>query len=292
MNTHTLALPGSPYADAARDLLDRVERADGIAALSEQFVLGISDARLGHRHAVVTEGERVIGLLAVDKEAELAVDPEHRRRGVATLLLGALPPASVWAHGNLPAAQALAARRGMEPTRRLLVLGIEGEALARASRVEAPRGYALSSLEELAGRWGRDRVLDAWLRANNEAFSWHPEQGGWDRARLERGMEAPWFDPHGVLFLTEGEELAGFHWTKWHEGAGGLGEVYVVGLAEAYRGRRLGGSLLRAGLEHLVGRGARRVVLYVEADNQAALKAYYRLGFQVAEEHVAYTQYS
>ncbi len=290
MNTHTLALPGTPYADAARDLVGRVERADGIAALSEQFVLGMSDARLGHRHVVVTEGERVLGLLALDKEAELAVDPEYRRRGVATLLLNTLPPAPVWAHGNLPAAQALAARRGMEPTRRLLVLGIEGGALAQVARAEAPRGYALSNLEELTGRWGRDRVLDAWLRANNEAFSWHPEQGGWDRARLERGMETPWFNPQGVLFLTKGEELAGFHWTKWHEGEGGLGEVYVVGLARAYRGRHLGGSLLRAGLEHLVGRGARRVVLYVEADNQAALKAYYRLGFHVAEEHVVYAQ--
>ncbi|MBC3186955.1 mycothiol synthase [Corynebacterium sp. zg-331] len=289
MNIRLVDLPGSPQATAARALLDRARRADGIDALSEQFVLGLSDSRLGHRHALAFEGEEVVGLLAQDSEAELVVDPAHRRRGIATRLLAALPPTPVWAHGDLPAARGFAQARTMNPTRRLLVLGIEADALTRAARTpEPPEGYELSTLTELSRQWGRDRVLEQWLRVNNEAFDWHPEQGGWDRERLERAMEAAWFDPEGVVLLTSGRELAGFHWTKWHEEDAGLGEVYVVGLAAAHRGRRLGDPLLRAGLAHLTRAGARRVILYVEADNRAALKAYDRLGFAVAEQHVVY----
>lgn len=291
MNIRLIDLPGTPQAAAAHALLDRARRADGIEPLSERFVLGLDDSRLRHRHAIATSGQEVVGLIALDKEAELVVDPAHRRRGIASQLLDALPAASVWAHGNLPAARGLARARGMRPARRLQVLGIEGEALRQAARVPGvPEGYELGNLVSLSRGWGRERVLGEWLKANNEAFDWHPEQGGWDLARLERAMEAPWFDPQGVVFLTNGAELAGFHWTKRHEEEEGLGEVYVVGLSAAYRGRHLGDTLLAAGLFHLVQGGARRVILYVEADNRAALKAYHRLGFELAEEHVVYTQ--
>lgn len=291
MDIRLLSLPGTPQARAAHALLDRARRADGIAPFSEQFVLGLDDPRLGHRHAVATQDGEVVGLLALGEEGELVVDPAHRRRGVATRLIDALPPAPLWAHGDLEGARGLVEARDMRATRRLQVLGIEGEALERAAQApKIPEGYALSDLEDLSARWGRDRVLERWLRANNEAFDWHPEQGGWDRERLERAMEVSWFDPRGVVFLTHGEELAGFHWTKWHGGEEALGEVYVVGLAAGYRGRHLGDPLLRAGLFRLAQRGARRVILYVESDNRAALKVYHRWGFEVVEEHVVYTQ--
>lgn len=95
-----------------------------------------------------------------------------------------------------------------------------------------------------------------------------------------------------MLFLwdTTGESvLAGFHWTKWHaEETPGFGEVYVVGLASDYRGKKLGGPLLQIGLRRMVEKGAQRVILYVEADNEPALKAYERLGFKVDEEHVVW----
>ena len=62
----------------------------------------------------------------------------------------------------------------------------------------------------------------------------------------------------------------------------------MVGLAADYRGKKLGGPLLQIGLRRMVEKGAQRVILYVEADNDPALKAYERLGFEVDEEHVVW----
>ncbi|QPK78877.1 mycothiol synthase [Corynebacterium lizhenjunii] len=320
---------------AVRQLLQRVESADSTAAFSEQYLLGLADARLAHRHflATVPGAPQVVGILAADGPVvELAVDPQWRRRGVATALLEAaraeLGPLQVWAHGNLLSAQALAQAHGMQQRRELLVMEVrsphlEAAAQSAAAQPEAaaqpaaaqpeaaalPEGVCLLSYPEAVARWGREYVESEWVRVNNEAFEWHPEQGGWDIGRLRRGMEAQWFDPALVLLLwdtaaeADKPRLAGFHWLKWHaqetggdgqddssggDTGGDFGEVYVVGLANDARGRGLGAPLLRAGLAALLAKGARRVILYVEADNAPAVRAYEKLGFGVAQRHTTF----
>jgi mycothiol synthase len=72
-----------------------------------------------------------------------------------------------------------------------------------------------------------------------------------------------------------------------------MGEVYIVGVDPAAQGRGLGAALTLRGLHHLAerldgpGRDA-QVMLYVEADNSAAVKTYRRLGFDVVNADVAY----
>jgi len=295
MKIETCDLSTSPARlDAVRAVLAAASRADGVDAFSEQFLLGLTDARAGHRHLLAVDGEEVLGLAACDgASCELVVAPASRRRGVGTALLAAVDGADVWAHGNLPAAQALAREQGREMTRRLLVMAVEGEALQAAARFEPRDDVEALNMVDSVRRHGRDAVEEAWLAANNEAFSWHPEQGGWDRARLSRAQETEWFAEEDVLFLWDAEEprLAGFHWTKWHTGESpAFGEVYVVGLASAFRGRGLGDPLLRLGLAHMVGKGAERVILYVEADNEPAVKVYEALGFHIAEEHAVWSE--
>ncbi|GAB2518235.1 Mycothiol acetyltransferase [Corynebacterium atrinae] len=293
MFIETLRLPDHPdLAARVRDLADRATEIDGVAPLSEQFLLGLIDARLGHLHHVAVDEEEVLGVAAFDGSAfEMVVDPARRRAGVGAALLTSAGEADVWAHGDLPAAQALAAAFDRVPTRRLLVMAVEGEALATVASYQGRDDVYPLNLEESIAKWGRDDVEAKWLAANNDAFSWHPEQGGWDRSRLSRAQEAEWFSPRDVLFLwTPDGQMAGFHWTKWHtEVSPAFGEVYVVGLSSEFRGRGLGDPLLRVGLEHLAGKGADRVVLYVEADNEAAVKAYDHLGFDVVEAHVVYS---
>ena len=130
------------------------------------------------------------------------------------------------------------------------------------------------------------------LRVNNAAFAWHPEQGGWTEADIAERRGEPWFDPGG-LFMAVDEHtgaLLGFHWTKVH--SADLGEVYVVGVDPAAQGRGLGATLTLVGLHHLAerltGSSKPAVMLYVEADNSAAVKAYRRLGFDVRTVDAAY----
>ncbi len=280
-------LPG----DRVRALLDAAEKADGIAAFSEAFVQGLDDARLRHTHFLAEDNGQVVACagLAEDGSAELVVHPQRRQEGIGAALAEAVreedSDAGLWAHGNLPAAQAMAASLGLRVDRELLVMGIDAEEIP-AGGPDLPEGFEALNYVEAGKRWGRDVVDKQWLEVNNDAFSWHPEQGGWDLERLRRAMEAEWFDPAGVQLLYHGDELAGFHWTKRHPD--GTGEVYVVGLASRYRGEGMGGPLMQMGLDHLVQAGSAQVILYVEADNEPAVKRYRQLGFAVRETHVVY----
>ena len=303
MNIETYQLPECPeLAGKLKKIADLARGVDGIAPLSEQFILGLDDARLEHTHLVLSDAAEPVGLAAVaGDDAEMFIHPDYRGRGWGNELLNAVraikPAANVWAHGNLPAAQAVAQKNHMEKVRQLLVMEVAGKDLAKHSTLgDAP--YTPANFTDSVERWGTDLVEQEWVRANNEAFSWHPEQGGWDIERLHRGMEAEWFDPADVLFYWDTKKdddgaapvLAGFHWTKWHkEETDEFGEVYVIGISKAYRGQGLGNPLLRYGLNRMVEKGADRVILYVEADNKPAVKLYERLGFSVIEDHSVYS---
>ncbi|WP_421119493.1 mycothiol synthase [Aquihabitans daechungensis] len=126
---------------------------------------------------------------------------------------------------------------------------------------------------------------DAWLRVNNAAFATHPDQGGQTREDLARTLAEPWVDLTGFLVSDDPDapgELAGFCWTRVHPADDVdpvLGEIYVIGVAPAHHGRRLGATLVLAGLDHLAWVGIGTGMLYVEGDNAPAQKLYARLGF-------------
>lgn len=303
------------------------EAVDGVAPLGEQplralradavagaDVGGGGDAPAGDvRHLLARAGDApdadVVGYAQIsgtgaDATAELVVHPDHRRRGTgADLVRAALerePAVAVWAHGALPGAVALAEGLGMTRTRELLKMrrrAADGPALPERPLVE---GIELGTLAEAASEGGdRWPGLDAraeFLRVNNAAFHWHPEQGGWTSAQLDERLAVDWVDT-GAIFLavdTTGSapRLAGFHWTKTvaEPGEPVEGEVYVVAVAPADQGRGLGGVLTSIGVEHLEGTvGAESVVLYVEGDNRPAIRTYDKLGFAIDLVDVTYT---
>jgi mycothiol synthase len=227
--------------------------------------------------------------------AEIVVRPDQRRRGLGSALLAAAAelagdaPLRVWAHGHLPAAHGFAHAHGYQRVRELWQMSRPlTDPLPDAP---LPAGFTLRAF-----RPGQDD--DAWLAINAAAFAHHAEQGAWEVADLQQRMAEPWFDPAGFLLLVDDAtgELAGFHWTKVHAdaadgaGAGRVGEVYVVGVAPGYQGRGLAKPLTLAGLQHLRGQGLARVILYVDGDNEAAIRTYSGLGFTRSALDVQYAR--
>jgi mycothiol synthase len=130
----------------------------------------------------------------------------------------------------------------------------------------------------------------AWISVNNASFNGHPDQGTYTQADLSDRMAQPWFDPDGFRLFFDGEQLAGFCWTKIHRRSPleDLGEIYVIGLAPSHHGQGLGVPMTAAGLSWLAGQGLDTAMLYVEANNAPAVATYGRLGFSVFATYKAW----
>lgn len=278
-----------------RELITVAGHHDGVAPVGEQVLREL--AASGTEHLVAGDGAAVLGYLNLTAGsqdaapmAELVVAPHARRRGIgAAMVRAALArtdgAARFWAHGTLPAAQSTAQALGLATVRELLQMR---RSLRGLPQPTIPPGV---SIRTYAGP-GDDAEL---LRVNNAAFSWHPEQGGWTAEDLAQRRAEAWFDPAGLFLAFDGPVLLGFHWTKIHSGKPGAeraGEVYVVGVDPAAQGRGLGRVLTEVGLAYLADRLAdvdpAIVLLYVEADNTAALRTYQQLGFVVHSVDTAY----
>jgi mycothiol synthase len=285
-------LPDDAVA-AVRALAGRAAEADGIDAVSEAFRLALTSPRASVTHLLAYAGRSgPVGYAARDAagSAELVVDPGSRRAGVGRALLRAVldgGATGVWAHGDLPAARALASSEGLVPTRELHVME---RAVRDGDEVDPalPEGFSVRAFEP-----GRDE--HAWLDVNRLAFASHPEQGSLTVEDLQDRMAQDWFDPSGFLLVEDttatqdggAHPLAAFHWTKREPGST-TGEVYVVGVHPAYQGRGLAGPLTGLGTAHLARQGVDRIELYVDGDNTRALATYRRAGFEDAVLHVVH----
>lgn len=180
----------------------------------------------------------------------------------------------LWAHGRNSVAAQAAAQAGWQPVRTLLQMR------RSLTDLELPEAQLPDGVSIRAFQPGTDD--QAWLAVNARAFASHPEQGRWSQADLAARIAAPWFDPAGFLLAVRDGQLLGYHWTKVHaETPEPMGEVYVLGVDPGAQGLKLGKALLGAGLGHLRDRGLDTVLLYVEADNDAARGLYEGIGFTV-----------
>ncbi|MFI6156267.1 mycothiol synthase [Kitasatospora sp. NPDC051170] len=293
--------------DGALRVLAEAQELDGRAAVSEQGRLRLRNSdqgRPGVIHLLESSGgETVLGYgqlevpetPSANPSAELVIDPAARGLGLGRPLVEAVleqahregrDAVDFWVHGGHPAARHLAQAYGAELVREL-----------RQMRRRGPQTEAVAVPEGIELRTFRPGEDDAeWLRLNALAFAHHPEQGAWTQQDLADRLAEPWFDPAGFFLATREGKVVGFHWTKVHPATAtepALGEVYVVGVDPAEQGSGLGRALTAAGLRHLTGsgegeRGLGTVLLYVDADNPAAVRVYERLGFTIHEVDLMY----
>jgi mycothiol synthase len=289
---------------AVSSLVAAATEADGLHPLSEHVMLHLPSTTPGHdRHLLVLvtppgdpHRERLAAYGHLDptdevegSSAEVVVHPDLRGHGVGRLAVEQLQELSpdgrlrLWAHGQQPAATALARSLGYVSARELWQM--RRSLRAELPPLELPEGYRLRTF-----RPGEDDA--AWLAVNAAAFADHPEQGAWTETDLQHRMAEDWFDPEGFLILDGPDgDLAGFHWTKIHSDEHEpIGEVYVVGVSPHHQGTGLGRQLTVAGLRHLRSRGLTQAMLYVDADNTAAVRTYTRLGFSRWDVDVQFTR--
>jgi mycothiol synthase len=295
---------------AVTELVTAASEADAHPALGEHAWLdlvqggregfaGLVAWEPGHPHPVgyaqLSLGSHGAGGDTSSWGLEVVVDPHHRTPGntvAIDLVKGAIDLISqeggghlhLWVSQPAPYHDRMAAAVGLAP----------GRALYQMRRALPAEEHA--SIKTRPFRPGVDD--QAWLKVNNRAFHWHPEQGGWTEETLKAREAQPWFDPDGfLLYETEdgGGRLGGFCWTKIDQAldpssAGpSLGEIYVVAVDPDFAGQGLGRQLTLAGLDYLAAKGVREAMLYVDATNARAVKLYVELGFTVNHIDRAYT---
>ena len=306
-------------------LVRNATQADRVAPLSEQVLLSVLDGgpaddgpATGSRHLLAYDGMHLAGYAHLEDgaddaaaTAEVVTDPSTRHRGVGAALVRGLEAACpagpahgrtlrLWSHGDLGAARAFARRHGYSTVRELWQMRRSlGPDAAPLPDISLPEGFTTRHFVV-----GSDE--EAWLRLNALAFVDHPEQGRMTRHDLDRRIAQEWFDAQGFILIEDTRGLtpvlAASHWTKvvpaGREGASQavtpaspeVGEVYVVGVHPAYQGLGLGRTVTVLGLEHLRGRGLSEAMLYVDADNQAAVATYSRLDFARSAVDIMYSR--
>ena len=264
---------------------------DGIPPIAEHVVLHLRHGGdKDDRHIIIENDGSIVGYAHLDltdtvagPSAELVIDPDHRGQGLGRSLLieiCRITSPRLWSHGDLPSAQKLAEENGLERVRTVIQM--------RRSLTE----HLPEITTQLMLRTFLPGLDDKnWLALNNHVFAHHPEQGGWTLSNLHDRMKESWFDPRGFLLATHGDQLTAFCWTKIHGGHSHshdekerhdhdpIGEVYAMGVNPDFQGKGLGRTMTVIGLAHLRRQGLMSAMLYVDAENTAAIKLYKDLGF-------------
>ena len=285
------------------DLALDAQAADGNPPLSDQTLVALAaDEPNDNLLALLAEvGEgvdaKLAGVAIAVRESpdhpwvlELVVHPEQRRAGIGRALLGKLgelvdlSQIQAWAHGDHEAAKKLATGAGLDRVRELYRMRREGTDYLEEAPLD--RRFNVRTF-----RVGEDEPV--WLEANAKSFAHHPEQGSLTLNDLEARMSEDWFDPTGFFLAFDSDQnLLAYHWTKIHPATGDqirpTGEVYVVGVVPEAQGMGLGRSLTNTGVNYLLELGVDSVILYVDADNEPAVKLYRSLGFTLWDADIMY----
>jgi mycothiol synthase len=267
---------------------------DGVPPVSEHVLLHLRHGGdKADTHLIASKNESVVGYAHLDltdavegPSAELVVHPEHRKSGIGQSLLKELQNTAgatlrLWSHGDLPGAKNIAKRSGFARVRTVIQMRRSlNDPIPELSK-DIPIRNFLPGIDN-----------DEWIALNNKAFANHPEQGNWSLRDLEIRLKEEWFEPQGFLIAESNQKMTGFCWTKIHGGHthkhshsepehdhDPIGEIYIMGVDPEMAGKGIGKAVTIAGLRHMRYQGIFSAMLYVDADNHAAITLYQSLGF-------------
>lgn len=222
--------------------------------------------------------ERLISRVILD----CWIYPEHRRRGLATKLLGcalirARELGARVAHVNVmqdnEVARRVLARSGFQCVRRFLEMRLDMAGICWQDIDPVALGcYPLVRGEE-----------DKLTRIQNRCFagSWGYNPNTVEEITYRSTLSG--CSAENILLRCEGDEAIGYCWTEVipGEAAEPRGRIYMFGIEPDYRGKGAGKKVLMAGLAYLSSKGAVVTELTVDSENEAAIAIYRSIGFEV-----------
>ena len=267
---------------------------DGVPPVSEHVLLHLRHGGdKADTHFIAENNGVVMGYAHLDltdqvegPSAELVVHPDHRKQGIGQSLLVAVQARAgaklrLWSHGDLMGAKNIAEKSGFTRARTVIQMRRSlNDPIPELSKEVTIRNF-LPGIDN-----------EEWIALNNRAFANHPEQGNWSARDLDIRTKEEWFDPQGFLIAEENGTMTGFCWTKIHGGHthkhshsepehdhDPIGEIYIMGVDPKFAGKGIGKAVTIAGLRHMRYQGIFSAMLYVDADNDSAIKLYQSLGF-------------
>jgi len=242
------------------------------------FIIEISGDIVGYMDVTPELGIRRVIL-------DCWVHPEHRRRGLATKLLGyatnrARELGAKVAHVNIMkgnvVAKRMLSRLGFSLIRRFLELRLD------TTDVRWPN----INQAALECRYLRRGEEDKLTQIQNRAFA---GQWGYNPNTVEEityKTNLSDCSPEDVILACDGDKIVGYCWTQGAsegEVASGKreGRIYMIGVVPDYRGRGAGKKLLLAGLARLKSKSLQVIELTMDNENKAACALYKSIGFKV-----------
>ena len=238
---------------------------------------------------VETDGNTV-GYLDIIPETKIGrvilncfIHPDHRRRGLATKLLGhaihrARELGAKVAHVNIPqdniTAKSVLSKLGFRFVRRFLELRLE---ISKVRWQESDQ----SAVKYCSLRRGEENKL-AQLQNRSFAGMWGYNPNTVEEITYSTNLSGG--SPEDVVLACEEDKLIGYCWTRIACKAvtdERKGQVLMLGVEPDYRGRGISKGILLAGLSYLKGKGIQVVELTVDSRNKAACSLYRSVGFKV-----------